>query len=264
MHSEKLSNFGILVISSDKYHDLWDPFFDCLEKNWVDCPFDIYLGSNSIIPHEKFKHHVILSGIDKDWSTSAKLIINQIPKKYLLVIMEDFFIISKVCTEEVINHFYYMELNSINHMHFENIGLASDYSLSEAYNCYESGAPYRVNVFGFWKKDIFNELLLCGETPWEFEVMGSYRSKYFSNFLAIKSPPFQIINMVEKGVFFKESYNYCLVNKIDLSHSSRKLHNNIENIKSYFNKFIFNMVKKISWKKRLWIINILKKILIIY
>ena len=39
------NKFAILIVSCDKYSDLWDPFFKLFFKFWPDCPFNIYLLS---------------------------------------------------------------------------------------------------------------------------------------------------------------------------------------------------------------------------
>jgi hypothetical protein len=263
-NTKNLSDYGILVISSDKYQDLWNPFFKCFHENWIDCPFDIYLGSNTVLPSEKLNCSVVLSGNDLDWSTSTKRILSQIQKKFLLVVLEDFFIISQVNTDEIISHFEFMAFNSISHMHFKQIGLKPDYPVNETYEGYAAGAPYRVNVFGFWNTKVFMNLLLCGETPWEFEIMGSYRSKFTPNFLAIIKTPFDTLHMVEKGKFFNNSFNFCKNNSIEISQNKRETHNLIDQLKSALQIFLFSIIKKISWEKRLRIMDKLRKILISY
>lgn len=40
------NKFAILIVSCDKYSDLWNPFFKSFFRFWPDCPFDIYLLSN--------------------------------------------------------------------------------------------------------------------------------------------------------------------------------------------------------------------------
>ena len=64
-------NFAVLVLSCDKYSDLWSPFIRQFKKFFPFEGYKIYLGSNlvactevGIIP--------ILSGEDVDWSTSFK------------------------------------------------------------------------------------------------------------------------------------------------------------------------------------------------
>ena len=49
-------DIAFVVSSCDKYYFLWDPFFKTLEKYWPDCPFQLYLITNSLdYQNEKVK-----------------------------------------------------------------------------------------------------------------------------------------------------------------------------------------------------------------
>jgi len=258
------SKFAILVISSDGYKDIWPPFFYCIEKNWPDCPFPVYLGSNTIIYEGYTKLSTLLSGPDLDWSSSLINILDQIDQEYLFVILEDFLIISKVDTNLFFKHFKYMEENQINHMHFFNPVIPYDIKLDNEYGIYSEGAPYRVNVFGFWNKSCLKDILIKGENPWNFEIMGSYRSSGWNNFLSIINRPFNILNLVEKGKFIPASVKFCLENKIDLSFSPRETWVGKMGLKNLIQEKYFKYISRISWRYRVKLMNILRKALISY
>ncbi len=262
--SAVFSDYAILVISTDKYQDIWEPFFECFERNWGNCPFQLYLGSNTIPHPENSRVKPILSGKDKDWSSSARSILSQIKEKYLLVIMEDFFIISPPNNDVMVSHFQFMKDNNINHMHFYHSIIPYDRELNENYGVYEKGAPYRANVFGFWNKECLLGLLIDGESPWNFEIMGSYRSSYWDSFLSIKNPPFRILNIVEKGSYLADSADYCKKNAINLSFKSRNILTGRKNFRSIVQALYFIVVAKIPWKYRLGLMNILRKALVCY
>lgn len=262
--TEGLSNYAILVISSDKYQDIWNPFFECLERNWGNCPFQLYLGSNSIPYTGNTRVKTILSGIDKDWSSSMKIILSQIKEQFLFVILEDFFIITSPDNDTMINHFQFMENNNVHHMHFFNSVIPYDKELNENYGIYKKGAPYRSNVFGFWNKESMLGLLIDGESPWDFEIMGSYRSFKWDNFLSIKTPPFQILNVVEKGSYIAASVDYCKKNGITLSFETRNMLSGRKYFRSFMQAKYFSVMNKIPWRYRLGLMNILRKALVSY
>lgn len=258
------NNYAILVISSDRYADLWTPFFECFVKRWPNCPYKVYLGSNQLQFQNAYGVETILSGPDKDWSTSLKSILNQISERHLLVILEDFFVISDVDTAVIQRHFEYMETHQINHMHNLYDSIPCDQRIDEMYGLYEKGAPYRVNVYGFWNKECLSKLLIEGESPWNFEIMGSYRSSYLDNFYSMIKPPFQIMNMVEKGKYFQSAVQYARDNHIKLSFENREILNSKTNILSRAKMMIFILINKVSWRLRLRVMNFFRKILSCY
>ncbi|MCX8008474.1 MAG: hypothetical protein N3A54_02085 [Patescibacteria group bacterium] len=84
-----MKDCAILVLSCDKYSDLWDPFFDLFKRYWKDCPFPVYLGSNT----KKYSDgsiKTILSGSPKDWSTDLLNIVDKIREEFLFIWLEDF------------------------------------------------------------------------------------------------------------------------------------------------------------------------------
>ena len=41
------SKLAILMLSCDKYSDLWDDFFNLKERFWPDCPYHCYLATDT-------------------------------------------------------------------------------------------------------------------------------------------------------------------------------------------------------------------------
>lgn len=258
------SDCAILVISTDKYQDIWDPFFKCFQKQWKNCPFPVYLGSNMISYTGSYPVKTILSGADKDWSSSARKILNQIPEEYLFVILDDFMLISSPEDDCMSKHFQFMKDHQVNHMHFANDIIPFDEEFNSEYGIYARGAPYRSNVFGFWKKSCMLGLLIDGENPWNFEIMGSYRSSYLNGFFAIRKHPFQTLNTIEKGNYIAASAAYCKSNGIELSFERRKILSGKKNLKSLIQAQIFYLINLIPWRYRLGTMNILRKLLSSY
>jgi len=81
---------GVLVLSCDKYVDIWHAFFTLFFRYWPDCPFPVYLLSN----FKSFDHpHVkpILVGEDETWSISVSKALKKFPHDIALITLEDFF-----------------------------------------------------------------------------------------------------------------------------------------------------------------------------
>ena len=98
----KISNYStaILVLSCDKYAAIWPTFFDFFFKYWSDCPFPIYLGTNS----ERYVRAGVIqvfSNKKTTWSEELAVILNQIKEENILIILEDYFIYEKVNNKEI-------------------------------------------------------------------------------------------------------------------------------------------------------------------
>jgi hypothetical protein len=176
-------SLSILVLSCDKYSDIWRPFFQFLEKYWSDCPYTIYLGTNT----KQFRTNGVIqlfSNEVSNWSDETKKIVSQIPEDYVLIILEDYFINGKVNTKEIEQLFQVMQT--------EYAGYLKLAAFPKKYNelwpygvltthphlgAIEKGARYRVCLqTAIWNKQTLLELLRSGESPWEFEIKASERS----------------------------------------------------------------------------------------
>lgn len=257
------NQFAVLVISCDKYSDLWEPFFQLFFKNWDTEGYKIYLGSNT--KKCEIKNIInLLAGDDVDWSTGLKKILTQIPEKYIFLWLEDLFLIEKVNKDQLNSICEFMSKNDAKHIHFTYPALKPDRIINGDFGFYEKGMPYCVNVFGLWEKLYLQNLLLEGESPWNFEIMGSYRASYSDGFYCVCKPFFNYINTVEKGLWFPDKLKICQDLGLNIDLSKRGVLAGGYLVKSKIQMLVFNLIKLIKWKHRIRIMNFLRKLLISY
>lgn len=257
------SDFAILILSCDKYSDLWDPFFKLFWKSWSDCPYPVYLGSNTISYKGDKRVETILSGEDKNWSSSYKTILKKIPERYIFVWVDDGFITSRIDTDKFQRSFNFLIKTHAKHIHHRPLP-KPDRLHNNNYGIYDRGLPYRINVVGFWDKNYLKQLLLNGENSWNFEIMGSYRSSFDNGFYCLRKQLFSYIHLVEKGYWLSDGVNYCLKHKIKLDISSRQQLTLGYRIKSKLQSLYFDLISRISWRFRVKLMNLLRKIVISY
>lgn len=258
------SEFSVLILSCDKYSDLWEPFFHLLWKNWSDCPYPVYLGSNTIEYKKDKRVKTILSGKDTDWSASFKKILAQIPEKYIFVWMEDAFITSNIETERFAETFNFMKTTGAIHIYHRPNLQFERWIKKGRYGVYEKGMPYRVSAVGFWQKDYLTSLLLNGENSWGFEVFGSYRASYDEGFYCLRKQLFEFIHLVEKGRWLPVGVDYCMQNKVPIDISARPKIMAEKRILSLLQAAYFNRILCISWKYRVKLMNLLRRLLVSY
>lgn len=209
------------------------------------------------------KVKTLLSGPDKDWSSSLDAIIKQITTPYVFLWLDDIFSIRTINTARFSEALDFLVENNASHMHVEPKP-APDLVIKGKYGVYEKGAPYRAVTLGFWKVSTLRSLLIAGESPWNFEIMGSYRTAYADGYYCSMKNLIPRIHVVEKGSIFREAYDYCVRHGIPLDRSKRTVLASGSLLKSEMQKFYFNIVIHIPWKIRLSVMNILRKLLISY
>lgn len=258
-------SLAIVIVSCDKYRDLWDPFFQSFWKQWPDCPFPVYLQTNEVKYTGKHKGRAIniLCGKDTDWSTSLKRTLIQIPEKYVFMWNEDLFLSAPVTSALFAEYVELMKKNNGKHIHYRCIPSPDTYTENGALGVYDRGMPYRSIVMGFWDSAFLQTMLLDGESPWQFEIMGSYRTSYQDGFFCASKKIIEFVHMAEKGKWQHAGLAYCRKNNIHITLSARPS-SSANFIKSDLAKLYFNFVLKIPWRLRVKIMNILRKVFVTY
>jgi len=261
----KLKNrCAILVLSCDKYSSLWKPFFLQFRKYWKDNPYKVYLGSNTLNCTCDRRVKTILSGNRGDWSSNLLSIINQIPEEYVFIWLEDLFLTKKVNSALFHKSFHFMENENANHIHFAPTIRPDGISKNALFGYYSKKAPYRVSAVGFWNRDHLKQILFSGETPWQFEIFGSYRSSFFEGYYCIRKELFNFIQIVERGKIFREAFEYCEKHNIELDMTGWQIHTQFHRLISDINRFVFHGIIFVPWRIRLFLIDILRKMLATY
>lgn len=203
----KSATCSILIPSCDKYSDLWPPFFNMFWRNWRDCPYPVYLGSNK----EAFEHpkvENILVGPDKDWTSGVRKMVETLDSEYVLIMLEDFFIRKPVDTKRVV--FY---VNLLKELGGDLLRLRPPIyrPFLRVNGCFHlaqfmKGAPYIVSLQPtVWKKVRLLSIMRDGESAWEFELKGTRRcNREFGKYFTLRKdcPIEWKTHVVERGKWF--------------------------------------------------------------
>ena len=178
-------NCSMILLSCDKYLDVVKKHLDYLEKYWMDCPFEIYLGLEraELQYNGSLKIHVLNSDC-AHWSERVIEHLNAVPTDYVLVTLDDFFVEANV-RKDILN----LSLETIKkNTQIANISFKPyiGEKLSEkqidCFDCRKKVRPSLVNwQIGIWDKKTLISLLSPEESPWESELYGSLRARYCCN-----------------------------------------------------------------------------------
>lgn len=229
---------AFVVLSCDKYADLWPIFFETFFDHWSDCPFQIYLVANQ----KKYEHPkvvTLLSGDDLDWSSSIRKAILQLKESYVFFFYEDALLNVKVSNDELESKVKFFFEHDLDYLRLRPSPLP-DERYNNLYGRITEGSIYRVSLFAsIWKKAMLLDLLKDGENAWEFEMQGTRRSEKYRKFYATYQPFFSCLHGVEKGKWINATYKELLRQgyKLELTRDflyKNRLEEILNTLKSWF------------------------------
>lgn len=195
---------SFVILSCDRYSDLWDPFFGCFDKYWPDCPFKLFLVTN----HSRYERpgvSVISIGPDRDYATNLLAVLDTVKTPWIILWVEDYFLTKTINTARL---FSILE---------EAVSKGADYlkltedaplSYNDAHGAQVGeiprGVKYRSAIgTALYRRETLRKLLIPGMSIWQLDK--SQRSNELNDvFMALtlksaKNPPLPSINSVIKG-----------------------------------------------------------------
>jgi len=198
------NNIALIVVSCDKYQDLWEPFFHLFFKYWPDCPYQIYLTSNTLTyPDERVSP--ILIGPDSDYSSNLLNIIGQVNKPWIILWFEDCFLTGQLDTKRFVRLISLAQSKDVGYFKLTvDVPVVYTKSKNEEIAPIPKYVKYRSGIgLALYKKETLIKLLKPGETAWEHDKSSRsnlLEDKFYglSSFLR-KNPLIPVINSVIKG-----------------------------------------------------------------
>jgi len=203
---------ALLVISCDKYSDLWPIYFGSFFKYWPNCPLKIYLGSN----FKTYEHKdvtMINIGDDRDYSSNLKAMISQVEEEYVITTVEDMFLSSPIDEEHLFAYFQEFFDNKAAYLKLLfTYPVGYDKDVSKRTASITGNPRYRLGMgTSLWNKKVLNEHLAPGMSAWEMEREGKFGRDipsddvYTINYHFSGEVPFQYVHGVIKGAWIRDA-----------------------------------------------------------
>lgn len=204
---------SFVVISCDKYRDLWDPFFGLLDRYWPDCPFKRYLVTNEA-HFDRPGVNVINIGPDRDYATNLISAVNAVPTPYLILWVEDGLFRAPIDTARLVSLLDeavaagagYLKLTADAPLSFADSNGARMGEIPR-------GVRYRSAVgTALYRRETLLSLLVPGWSAWQIDK--STRSNDLPEpFMALtvreaRRPPLPIVNAVIKGAWYRPAVSF--------------------------------------------------------
>lgn len=206
---------SILVVSCDKYADLWDPFFALFRQRWPDCPYPVFLGSN----FKRFEGEGVTTlaiGEDVAWGAGLLRMLDGIPTSHVILLLEDFFLKATVDTAAIARLAGIAAREGVGCLRLSplppptpppSVPIGAHPELGEV----ERGTPYRIATQpAIWRADWLRRLIEPGYSAWEFEHLATRASEAMPEAVwAPFRPTFVYDQVVEKGKWKPEGLDIC-------------------------------------------------------
>src|ERR1700693_1190591 len=217
----------VLVVSCDRYADLWRPFFTIFWNYWPNCPFPVYLGSN-FKSYDDTQVKTILVGEDVRWAAGVIKMLDHLKSDYLFLFLEDFFLIEKVDTRRILNLVETARQNQIgclrmvsgSHLSFPPTHALEQYP---GLGIIAPGDMNRVSTqVALWKTETLRTLLNPHFNPWQFEEIGTILSEGMPDqFWGTYRPAILYDQCVERGKWRPEGISHCRNMGLEIDLSAR-------------------------------------------
>ena len=178
----RLNEITMVISTSSKYHDILDGILYSLDKNWIGSIPKIIISSNSsdLPKYQSSRLDYRLDFTFEEWSDRIFAATSSVKTKYLFIVMEDYWLTDSFFQDNICNHINFIEENNVDILY---IGpLDRNQKLNSEYEIVANNQDYSINLqAGIWKRDTLINMLRKKESPWEFEINGSFRNKFTSN-----------------------------------------------------------------------------------
>ena len=178
----------LLISSFDAYAACWPPVAHGIRKYWPDCPFPVRL----VTEERDFDApgvEVLKVGRDAIWSNRMLIALRSITTPFLVYFQEDYWLNKRVDTTRILEYLGLMEAAGLNYLRLLSKPVPDlPFGLDERLGILADEAPYRTSAqIALWRREVLLDLLVPGESVWDFELKGSVRSrKYGATFVSIQ------------------------------------------------------------------------------
>lgn len=185
----------LLVNSCDAYADLWPPFFALLKKYWNPLGIRILLNTES--------KHFSFEGLDiecvhlpNETQYGQRMItaLSYVKTKYVLLMLDDFFLRSQVNPERIQQIIHWMECDP-NIVYFSNDPnlLYADWEVNKypGFSRIPPGNSYTFTTqAAIWRTDTLKKSWLPSVNPWEWETLTNVNTYWWkkAKFYCLNSP----------------------------------------------------------------------------
>lgn len=208
---------SLVVLSCDKNEWLLHIFFELFERYWKECPYEVYVSTES----KKIGANIPVQNINCNeevaWSGRLKYSLEIVNTDYVLLMLDDFLIeenVNQVLLNEYVEWLKEKKGNNIVLTTVEgekSLGMECDGKLVRR----DRFGRYKTSLqCGLWDRKVLLSLLDKQENAWEFELFGNCRSFVCDNTF------FALTNKCYKPIVYNEGF-FVVQGKVNMPEKRR-------------------------------------------
>lgn len=218
----------IIVNTCDSYADVLDIFFYALKKYWSDISFKIVINTeNCFYNYPAITHNYNGKTTKDDWGARLLSTLDSVETEFVLMLYDDFILEDFVHESMVAKVLQIMRQNiTIGAIYLVNTNLPLEEGNDNS--CFvrvKDKADYCLSSFpAIWRKDVLQKYTAPGDTPWAWEVFGSYRTyKDYPTFLSLNPSESDIYkyNHAKGGAIYRGKWVRPVIDKVIKEYGGR-------------------------------------------
>lgn len=177
----------LLILSCDKFSDLWDGHIKLLEQNWPDRNIDTYIVTDTPTDKKYPGVKIISAGTEVEWSDRLAFALKNVKTENVFVTLDDYFLIQKVDDQSISSLIDMMNKEHIDYVRlFPRPKRATREELPDykGVNRIDTSCDYSVNLYsGIWKRSFIESCVRIPLNAWKFEVSLHKRAEEYIGLL---------------------------------------------------------------------------------
>lgn len=217
----------MLILSCEKFSDLWEGHIKLLETNWGDRGIDTYIVTDRSTDAQ-FQHvNIISAGEDKEYTERLAYALEFVKTEYVFITLDDYFLIKPVSNEKIEELISLADKEQLDYIRLFIRPTRANGEKIEGYKNIrriKTERVYSVNLYpGIWRKSFMLKTLVKPLSPWNYEVTLSKIATEKKALCAVSNNgEFEILDVVRKGKLLRKPNRY--LKKNGLYHGNREVH----------------------------------------
>ncbi len=199
-----MENIAFVVTSCVKYSDCWPVMMKSIRKYWPAIYEQTFILTESTGDFRDDYKFIVLPE-DRAWSDNLIYLCEHLKDKYdyVFLAMEDGPLIEAVDNEKISQYFStFMEING-SFLTLLNDPYPSGESVNGLTKISLDSAYRSTTTCALWRLSKLQDLLVSGESAWDFEKIGANRSRDDDNYYSFKEAQIKVFHLVIKGKLFR-------------------------------------------------------------
>lgn len=223
------SNYKIamLILSCDKFSDLWDGQVKLLEKNWPSRNMKTFIVTDKQHMSNYSNVSIMAAGEGKEWSERLSYALSKISTDYVFITLDDYYLIKPVNNDKINKILDIMDKDNYDYVRlYLRPKCPKKNRIKEYENFYKINTRdrYSVNLYaGIWKKSFLQNTIKSPKNAWQFEVSLPHIATEIGAKCAMSNnKEYVILDVVRKGKLLHKAVRYFKKNK-NIYNGNRKV-----------------------------------------